>query len=127
MVDAAASAGIEIIKHQTHIVEDEMSKEAKKVIPGNSDKSIYEIMNECALNEEEELELKNYVTSKGKIFISTPFSRAAADRLQKMNVDAYKIGSGECNNYPLIEHISEFKKPIILSTGMNDQKVLPRR
>ncbi len=122
MVDAAVSAGIEIIKHQTHIVEDEMSKEAKKVIPGNSNKSIYQIMNECALNEEEEIELKNYVNSKGKIFISTPFSRAAADRLEKMNVDAYKIGSGECNNYPLIEHIAEFGKPIILSTGMNDIK-----
>lgn len=120
MVDSAVASGIEIIKHQTHIVEDEMSKEAKKVIPGNSDKSIYEIINECALCEEEEQELKDYITSKGKIFISTPFSRAAADRLEKMNVDAYKIGSGECNNYPLIEHISEFKKPIILSTGMNN-------
>ena len=120
MVDSAVSSGIEIIKHQTHIVEDEMSKEAKKVIPGNSDKSSYEIINECALCEEEEQELKDYITSKGKIFISTPFSRAAADRLEKMDVDAYKIGSGECNNYPLIEHISEFKKPIILSTGMNN-------
>ena len=58
---------------------------------GNSNKSIYQIMNECALNEEEEIELKNYVNSKGKIFISTPFSRAAADRLEKMNVDAIKL------------------------------------
>ncbi len=53
------------------------------------------------------------------IFISTPFSRAAADRLQGMNVPAYKIGSGECNNYPLLKHIASFGKPIILSTGMN--------
>ena len=36
-----------------------------------------------------------------------------------MNVSAYKIGSGECNNYPLLEHIAQFGKPIILSTGMN--------
>ena len=120
MVDAAASSGIEIIKHQTHIVEDEMSKEAMKVIPGNSNKSIYQIMNECALDEVQERELQEYVKSLGIIFISTPFSRAAADRLEKMEVGAYKIGSGECNNYPLIEHISEFGKPIILSTGMND-------
>jgi N-acetylneuraminate synthase len=63
--------------------------------------------------------LKNYVESKGMIFISTPFSRAAADRLHKWNVSAYKIGSGECNNYPLLEHIVSFGKPIILSTGMN--------
>ena len=53
------------------------------------------------------------------IFISTPFSRAAADRLQRMNVPAYKIGSGECNNYPLLKHIASFGKPMILSTGMN--------
>ena len=44
MVDSAASAGVEIIKHQTHVVEDEMSSKAKKVIPGNADISIYEIM-----------------------------------------------------------------------------------
>ena len=54
------------------------------------------------------------------IFISTPFSRAAADRLERIGVSAYKIGSGECNNYPLIEHVASFGKPMIVSTGMND-------
>jgi len=119
MVDAAHSAGAEMIKHQTHIVEDEMSKAAKSVIPGNADISIYEIMERCSLNEEDEIKLKEYVEGKGMIFISTPFSRAAADRLIKMNVSAFKIGSGECNNYPLLKHIAKFKKPVILSTGMN--------
>ena len=119
MVDAAHRAGVELVKHQTHIVEDEMSGAAKKVIPGNSDVSIYEIMERCALNETDELALKNYVESKGMIYISTPFSRAAADRLQKFEVPAYKIGSGECNNYPLLEHIATFGKPVIMSTGMN--------
>jgi len=119
MVDAAKRAGVELVKHQTHIVEDEMSGAAKKVIPGNADVSIYEIMRRCALSEEEEVELQRYVMSKGMIFISTPFSRAAANRLQKMNVPAYKIGSGECNNYPLLDHIARFGKPMIISTGMN--------
>jgi N-acetylneuraminate synthase len=119
MVDAAHRAGVEVVKHQTHIVADEMSGAAKKVIPGNADVSIYEIMERCSLNEVDELELKNYVESKGMLFISTPFSRAAADRLQKFDVPAYKIGSGECNNYPLLEHIASFGKPVILSTGMN--------
>lgn len=119
MVDAAHAAGAEVIKHQTHVCEDEMSDEAKSVIPGNADVSIYEIMERCALNEEDEIKLKNYVESKGMIFISTPFSRAAALRLQRMNVPAYKIGSGECNNYPLIKLVASFGKPIILSTGMN--------
>lgn len=119
MVDAAKRAGVEVVKHQTHIVADEMNKEAKKVIPGNATVSIYEIMERCSLNETDELELKNYVESQGMIFISTPFSRAAAERLKKFDIPAYKIGSGECNNYPLLEHIASFGKPVILSTGMN--------
>ena len=64
--------------------------------------------------------LKEYVESKGMIFISTPFSRAAANRLESMEVAAYKIGSGEMNNYPLLEHVASFGKPMIVSTGMNN-------
>ena len=120
LVDAAISAGAEFIKHQTHVIEDEMIPAAKNIVPGNSNKSIYEIMERCALSENDEIKLKLYVESKGAVFLSTPFSRAAADRLEKMDVCAYKIGSGECNNYPLIEHIASFGKPMILSTGMND-------
>ncbi len=119
MVDAAKKAGVEVVKHQTHIVEDEMSSAAKNVIPGNANESIYEIMERCALSTTDELALKQYVEAQNMLFISTPFSRAAANRLEKFNVPAYKIGSGECNNYPLLEHIASFKKPVILSTGMN--------
>tara|TARA_B100001250_G_scaffold256647_1_gene220970 strand:+ start:20719 stop:21774 length:1056 start_codon:yes stop_codon:yes gene_type:complete len=126
MVDAAYNSGIEVVKHQTHIVNDEMSKEAKNVIPGNANISIYEIMDQCSLNEDDEISLKRYVESKDMIFISTPFSRAAADRLFEMNIPAFKIGSGECNNYPLINHIASFGKPIILSTGMNDIKSIKK-
>lgn len=122
MVDAAASAGVEVLKHQTHIVEDEMSGAARRVIPGNASDSIYDIMARCALSEQDERALRNYVEAKGMIFLSTPFSRAAADRLERMDVVGYKIGSGECNNYPLLEHVASFKKPIILSTGMNTLK-----
>jgi N-acetylneuraminate synthase/UDP-N-acetylglucosamine 2-epimerase (hydrolysing) len=76
-------------------------------------------MAECALSEEDELELMRYTESKGLEFLSTPFSRAAANRLEKFGVKAYKIGSGEMNNYPLLEHIASFGKPMIVSTGMN--------
>lgn len=120
LVDSAARAGARIVKHQTHVVDDEMSHAAKNVIPGNSDVSIYEVMSRCSLNEEEEYELMQYVQSKGMVFLSTPFSRAAADRLERFGVLAYKIGSGELNNYPLIKHIASFGKPMILSTGMNN-------
>jgi sialic acid synthase SpsE len=120
MIDDAFNAGAEIVKFQSHIIDDEMIPEAGKVIPGNAKESILEIMSRCALSFEEEKEIKAYVESKGMIFMSTPFSRAAANRLKSLDVDVYKIGSGECNNYPLIEHIASFGKPVILSTGMND-------
>lgn len=119
MVDAAVSAGAEIIKHQTHIVEDEMSDDARLVIPGNTDVSIYEVMERCALSEEDEYELMNYVVAKGAIFISTPFSKKSVDRLIKFNVPGFKVGSGECNNFPLLKYIASFGKPMIVSTGMN--------
>lgn len=119
MVDAAINAGAEIIKHQTHVIEDEMSFEAKHIIPGNADVSIYEIMARCALSEEDEWKLMQHIESRGAIFISTPFSRAAVERLKKFNVPAIKIGSGECNNYPLIKCVARLGKPVILSTGMN--------
>lgn len=118
MVDDAHATGCECVKFQSHVIEDEMIP--NDVIPGNASESIWDIMERCALSESEERQLKEYVENKGMIFLSTPFSRAAADRLQRMDVPAYKIGSGECNNYPLIEHIARFGRPVILSTGMND-------
>ena len=118
MVDDAAAAGCECAKFQCHVIEDEMIP--NEVIPPNAKESIWNIMARCALTEAEDLRLKQYVTSKGMIYLSTPFSRAAAERLARMGVSAYKIGSGECNNYPLVRHIARYGRPVIVSTGMND-------
>jgi len=120
MIDDAYKAGAEVVKFQSHVIEDEMIPEASNVIPGNADESIYDIMSRCAFNKEQEKELMCYTKELGMTYLSTPFSRAAADRLESLGVEAYKIGSGECNNYPLIAHIAKFGKPIILSTGMNN-------
>ncbi len=122
MVDAAKKAGAKIIKHQTHIPDEEMSSESKKIKPGNSNKDIYSIIAKCSLNEDEEFELKKYTEKKGMFFLSSPFSSAAVDRLVRLNVKGFKIGSGEFNNLPFIEYVCSFKKPMILSTGMNDMK-----
>ena len=118
MVRLAAASGCEMVKHQTHIVEDEMTDEAKQIFPPNADVSIWEVMQQCALSLEDETELKRYSESLGLIWISTPFSRAAADFLETLDVPAYKIGSGEADNLPLIRHIARKGKPVIMSTGM---------
>lgn len=126
MAEAAAEAGARLVKHQTHVIEDEMSIEARKVIPGNSTKSIYDVMEECALSECDERSFMEYARSLGLEFISTPFSRKAADRLEKFGVKAYKIGSGEMNNFPLVEYIADFGKPMIVSTGMNSMEAIEK-
>ena len=117
MVDDAAAAGCECVKFQCHVIEDEMIP--NDVVPGNARESIWDIMSRCVLTEAEDARLKRYVESKGMIYLSTPFSRAAAIQLEHLGVAAYKIGSGECNNYPLVDHIAAYGKPVILSTGMN--------
>jgi sialic acid synthase SpsE len=118
MIDDAARAGCECVKFQCHVIEDEMIP--NDVVPGNATDTIWNIMARCALSEADERLLKRYAEDAGLLYLSTPFSRAAADRLESMGVPAYKIGSGECNNYPLVRHIAAFGKPVILSTGMND-------
>lgn len=118
MVSAAHKAGCEMVKHQTHFVEDEMTDEAKAIFPPNADVSIWEVMQRCALSKDDEIALKKHAESLGMIYISTPFSRAAADFLAEIGVAGFKIGSGEANHVPLIRHIASFGKPVILSTGM---------
>jgi N-acetylneuraminate synthase len=120
MVASARRGGAEVIKHQTHIIEDEMAPAAKEIVPANANVSIYDVIENCRLSLDEEVKLKTYTEELGMIYLSTPFSRSAADFLMEIGVPAFKIGSGECNNYPLVEHISSYGLPVILSTGMND-------
>jgi sialic acid synthase SpsE len=119
LVDAAAEAGAELVKFQCHITEKEMVP--TDMTPGEiSSEKLWDIIKRCELTADEERRVQAYTESKGMIYLSTPFSREAADRLNDMNVPAFKVGSGECNNLPLLDHIAKFGKPVILSTGMND-------
>lgn len=118
MVTLAAESGAECVKHQTHFIDDEMTDEAKSIFPPNAKISIWDVMAQSALSAKDEIALKKHTESLGLIYISTPFSRKAADFLYELDVPAFKIGSGEADNLPLIRHIACFGKPVILSTGM---------
>lgn len=125
LVDAAAAAGAEVVKFQCHITEKEMVP--TDMTPGQiSKEKLWDIIKRCELTEIEEREVQAYCQKKGVMYLSTPFSREASDRLDKMGVPAFKIGSGECNNIPLLEHIAAKGKPMILSTGMNDMASIQR-
>ena len=93
--------------------------------PGDiSEERLWDIIKRCELTAEEEKKVQSYCGQRGILYLSTPFS-AAADRLASW-VCGYKIGSGECNNYPLVDHIASMRRPIILSTGMNDIPCIAR-
>lgn len=124
LVEKAAEAGAECVKHQTHFVEDEMTDEAKHIYPPNADKSIWNVIASCALGRDDEIALMEFSKSLGLIYLSTPFSRSAADFLNEIDVPAFKIGSGENDNFLLLEHIARLGRPIIMSTGMQDLESL---
>jgi N-acetylneuraminate synthase len=120
IVDCAKKTGAEAVKVQIHLPDEEMSEEAKKIKPGNSNVNIYEIIKRNSLSLREEKNLKNYIENKKLIYIATPFSYKAAKWLNDNNIKIFKIGSGECNNIPFIKYVCSFKKPMIISTGMNN-------
>ncbi len=91
----------ECVKFQSHVIEDEMIP--NDVIPAMPTRASGTSWSAAPWTRTRRGSIKAVRRSEGLIYLSTPFSRAAADRLERMGVAAYKIGSGECNNYPLID------------------------
>ncbi len=119
LVNMAKKAGADCIKFQTHITEEEMIK--TKILPGKISKTpLWNIIKNCELSVNDEIEIKKYCKERKIIFLSTPFSIPAVDRLEKINMLAYKIGSGELTNLPFLKYIAKTGKPVILSTGMSN-------
>ena len=126
MAELAIENGADIVKTQLHIPNEEMSDEAKKVIPQHTKDSIFQIMEDCSLSIDEEYDFKCFVESLGGIYLCTPFSAKAAEILGSFNMSAFKVGSGECNNPQVLKEISKYKKPTIISTGMNNLSSVER-
>ncbi len=117
MVHAAKEAGAHCIKFQTHLTSKEMIH--TQMTPGSISKEpLWDIIERCELTAAEERAVKQLCDEVGILFLSTPFSREAADRLDELGISAYKIGSGEITNLPLIEHVARKGLPMIVSTGM---------
>jgi N-acetylneuraminate synthase len=117
LVDAAVAAGAEVVKFQCHITEKEMVP--TDMTPGEiSTEKLWDIIKRCELTAAEEGEVQSYCAEKGVIYLSTPFSREAADRLNEMGVPAFKIASFELVDIPLVQAVARTGLPLIMSTGM---------
>ena len=117
LVEAAASAGADAIKFQTHFPEYEMLKGgATAAYVGES---LFDLLTRTALSKDAHVQMRDLAARRGIVFMSTPFSREAADFLESIGMPAYKTGSGELTNIPLQRHIARKGKPMIVSTGMS--------
>lgn len=124
LVDAAAEAGADAIKFQTHFPEHEMLRDGATA--SYVGESLFDLLTRTALSREAHYTLRDRATSKGIVFLSTPFSREAADFLDTLGLPAFKTGSGEMTNLPLQRHIARKGKPMIVSTGMSSQDEIDR-
>lgn len=120
-IDALAACGVNAIKFQTHIAEAESSKhEIFRVNFSYEDKTRFDYWKRMEFTKEQWLGIAEHCNEKGVEFISSPFSCAAVDLLESLNVKRYKIGSGELQNYLMLDKIARTGKPIILSSGMSN-------
>lgn len=125
LIDIAVEAGVDLVKFQTFKADDLVSKEAKqaeyqkKNLADGSD-SQYEMLKRLELSEANHLELMKYCGSRGIEFFSTAFDVKGLDYLNSLGFSRFKVPSGEITNYPYLKKLSEFGKPVILSTGMAD-------
>ena len=118
-IDALAPTGVNAIKFQTHIAEAESSTaEPFRVHFSYEDGSRFDYWKRMSFTEAEWIGIKNHCNEVGIEFLSSPFSIAAVNLLEKLGVPKYKVGSGEIRNYLLLDKIAKTRKPVILSSGL---------
>lgn len=117
-IDAAAEAGADAVKFQTHIAEAETLRNAPPP-PYFSEEPRFEYFKRTAFDKSQLTGLKDYTEARGLIFICSPFSIPAVDLLESVNVTSYKIPSGEITNLPFLKYLAKKGKPIIISSGMS--------
>ncbi len=126
-IDAAAGAGADAVKFQTHLADAESTpKEPWRIRFSTQDETRYDYWKRMEFTEPQWNELRTHAHEKSLRFISSPFSVEAVDLLARIDVDVYKVASGELTNVPLLEAIASQSKPTILSSGMSPWEEIDR-
>lgn len=119
-IDAVARAGADAVKFQTHIASEESTRrEPWRVRFSPQDETRYDYWKRMEFSAEQWAGLKRHAEERGLAFLSTPFSMAAVELLERLGVEAWKVGSGEVGNLPMIGRMAATGKPVILSSGMS--------
>ncbi len=119
-IDAAANAGANAIKFQTHIADEESTPaEPWRTKFSTQDDSRMDYWRRMEFSESQWVELKQHADKVGLHFLSSPFSNKAVELLDRLDIPAWKIASGEITNTFLLDRVIETNKPVILSTGLS--------
>jgi len=124
-IDALAEAGVDVVKFQTHVAEAESSAhEPFRVNFSYEDATRYDYWARMGFSEDHWHGIKAHCDKVGVEFMSSCFSQAAVDMMERVGMARYKVGSGEVTNFLLLEKIARTGKPIILSSGMSSLEEL---
>lgn len=119
-IDLAKRCGADAIKFQTHIADAETTPlEEFRVRFSYEDKTRFDYWKRMEFTSEQWAGLAEHARDSGLIFLSTPFSLEALELLEKLAVPAWKVGSGELKNTPLLTAMANTQKPILLSSGLS--------
>lgn len=119
-IDAAADAGADAVKFQTHIAAEESTlDEPFRVRFSDQDSTRYAYWKRMEFTAEQWAKLAEHAREKGLVFLSSPFSVSAARLLSNIGMDAWKVGSGEVRSEELLDEMGKHGAPILLSTGMS--------
>jgi len=124
-IDVVSECGADIVKFQTHIAEAESLPNAPSPNYFNEESRV-DYFKRTAFNMEQWIKIAEHCRSRNVEFLSSPFSLEAVDLLEKVNVNSYKVPSGEVTNLPLLEKIAETSKSTYISSGMSNWSELDK-
>lgn len=126
LIDIAKNCGADAVKFQTFNTDKLVSKNAPMAEYQKNNlkksKSQYDMIKNLELSKENFTDIKNHCKLRNIEFISTPFDFESVDLLEELGVNIYKVGSGDCNNFLLLNKIIQTRKPVIISLGMSDEE-----
>lgn len=125
LIKLAKSSGADAAKFQSFITEKLISRkgfEKKLAFQSKWKKSVWDVYQEAELPRDWHKELNQYAKKIGIDFFTSPWDFDAVDLLEKLNVPAIKVGSGDITYLEILKHIASKKKPILLATGASTMK-----
>ena len=126
LIDVASASGADAVKFQTFKAENLVSINAQKAEyqkqATNQSESQFNMLKKLELDTNTHKKLINYCKKKDIVFLSTPFDHESIDLLNELELQIFKIPSGEITNLTYLRHIGSLRKEVILSTGMSTLK-----